>query len=383
MITRKDLEEREKRELAPYAMKSADSRGRRYSEDEHKYRTAFQRDRDRIVHSSAFRRLEYKTQVFVNHEGDYYRTRLTHTMEVVQVSRSVARSLNLNEDLVETTAMAHDLGHTPFGHSGEDALNELMADHGGYEHNSQSLRIVDVLEERYPKFPGLNLTYELRESIIKHRTRYDNPLSSDYHPEEAPLLESQIVDLCDSIAYDNHDIDDGLKSGYLTVDGLMEVPLFRDAWNAVKARHPEQEMRILIRQTVRYLINQTVTDLTETSSQSLQKYRIDSIEAVRTTKEPLIRFSSEMEENKREMSSFLFKNLYRHYRVARMAEKSKRFVTELFLEYVRYPIQLPPRYQKSAERDGLERTVCDYIAGMTDRYAQKEYQRLFHPFERT
>jgi len=383
VITRKDLEEREKRELAAYAMKSADSRGRRYPEDEHKYRTAFQRDRDRIVHSSAFRRLEYKTQVFVNHEGDYYRTRLTHTMEVVQVSRSVARSLNLNEDLVETTAMAHDLGHTPFGHSGEDALNELMADHGGYEHNSQSLRIVDVLEECYPKFPGLNLTYELRESIIKHQTRYDNPLSSDYHPEEAPLLESQIVDLCDSIAYDNHDIDDGLKSGYLTVDGLMEVPLFRDAWNAVKARHPEQEMRILTRQTVRYLINQTVTDLIETSSQSLQKHRIDSIEAVRTTKEPLIRFSSEMEENKREMSSFLFDNLYRHYRVARMAEKSKRFVTELFLEYVRHPIQLPPRYQKSAERDGLERTVCDYIAGMTDRYAQEEYQRLFLPFERT
>ncbi|MBI2194332.1 MAG: deoxyguanosinetriphosphate triphosphohydrolase [Planctomycetes bacterium] len=383
MITRTQLEDREQRELAPYAMKSAASRGRKYPEDEHPCRTAYQRDRDRIVHSSAFRRLEYKTQVFVNHEGDYYRTRLTHTMEVVQVARSVARALNLNEDLTEAVALAHDLGHTPFGHSGEEALRDLMASHGGFEHNAQSLRIIDILEDRYPDFPGLNLTYELRESILKHRSRFDHPVSQEFHPEEGALLEAQVVDACDAIAYNNHDIDDGIKSGYLTIEDLLEVPFFADAWNGVNERYLGLNRRVALRQTVRSLINQSVGDLIRASERALTEHRIDSLAAVRACREPLIRFSPDSRAQRDRLGDFLFQRLYRHFRVARMAEKAKRFVTELFREYVRYGPQLPPRYQKAADRDGIERAVCDYIAGMTDRYAQEEYRRLFHPFERT
>jgi dGTPase len=381
-MTRQELEERERRDLEPYAMRSAETRGRAYPEPEHAYRTAYQRDRDRIVHSTAFRRLEYKTQVFVNHEGDYYRTRLTHTMEVAQLARSVARALGLNEDLVEAVALAHDLGHTPFGHSGEDALAELMAGHGGFEHNSQSLRIVEVLEERYPEYPGLNLTYEVRESIIKHRTRYDEADASRYNPQQGPLLEAMVVDACDTIAYNNHDIDDGVKSGMLATEQLMDVRLFRDAWELAARRCGTRDRQLVMRTTVRMLIDQTITDLIDTSRKALEEHSIDSVEAARSCREPLVHFSPELQEKTRELGDFLFKNLYRHHRVARMAEKAKRFVKEMWAEYVRYPVQLAPQFQKLAERDGLERAVCDYIAGMTDRYAQDEYKRLFHPFER-
>ncbi|MDA0837806.1 MAG: deoxyguanosinetriphosphate triphosphohydrolase [Planctomycetota bacterium] len=381
-MNRKELEGRENRELALYGMRSADSRGRVYPDPERSYRTAFQRDRDRIVHSTAFRRLEYKTQVFVNHEGDYYRTRLTHTMEVAQLARTVARAMGLNEDLVEGIALAHDLGHTPFGHSGEDAISELMADHGGFEHNGQSLRIVELLEVRYPEFPGLNLTYELRESLVKHQTRYDHPDASGYHPDEGPLLESQVVDFCDSIAYHNHDIDDGVKSGMLTVDDMLQVTLFRETWEAVNRRHPDCDKKVAFLSTVRKLIGITVTDLINASEAAIESLGIETIHDVRNCKEPIIRMSGELSEKKDELGDFLFDNLYRHYRVAKMAEKAKRFLSEMWHEYVRYPGSLPPRFQESAEEEGIQRAVCDYIAGMTDRYAQEEYQRLFHPFER-
>ena len=380
-MTREQFEERERRELAPYAMKSAETRGREHPEPEHAYRTAYQRDRDRIVHSTAFRRLEYKTQVFVNHEGDYYRTRLTHTMEVAQLARAVARALELNEDLVETVALAHDLGHTPFGHSGEDALAELMEAHGGFEHNSQGLRIVEVLEERYPEFPGLNLSYEVRESIIKHRTRYDSADASRYCPEEGPLLEALVVDACDTIAYNNHDIDDGVKFGLLTPEQLMEVRLFREAWERAQERYPTSDRQLIMRTTVRVLIDDTVTDLIRTSREVIAAESVDSVAAVRACRKPAVSFSAELQGKTEELSDFLFRNLYRHYRVARMAEKAKRFVKEMWTEYVRYPVQLAPQFQRLAERDGLERAVCDFIAGMTDRYAQDEYKRLFHPFE--
>ena len=381
-MTRQEFEEKEHRELAAYAMKSADSQGRQHPESEHPYRSTYQRDRDRIIHSSAFRRLEYKTQVFVNHEGDYYRTRLTHTIEVSQLARSVARALGLNEDLVEGVSLAHDLGHTPFGHSGEDVLKELMADHGGFEHNAQSLRIVEILEDRYPEYPGLNLSYELRESVLKHHTRYDHPDASRYRPEDSPLLEARVVDQCDAIAYHNHDIDDGLRSGFISVDDLLQIGLFREVWEEAGERYPDASRELLIRTTVRLLIDRTVTDLINNSRQAISDNSIGSVEDVRACKVPLIRFSSELDDKKEELGDFLFKGLYRHYRVARMAEKAKRFIEEMWREYVRYPLQLPPRFQALADRDGLQRAVCDYIAGMTDRYAQEEFQRLFHPFER-
>ena len=381
-VSRGALEAREEGCLASYAMKSSLSRGRAHPEQEHPYRTAFQRDRDRVIHSTAFRRLQYKTQVFVNHEGDYYRTRLTHSMEASQISRTLARALGLNEDLCECLALAHDLGHTPFGHSGEDALKECMKAIGGFNHNAQSLRIVEILERRYPGFPGLNLTWEVRESLRKHPTKDGKPVEAAYKPEWGCLLEAQIVDNADSIAYDSHDIDDGLKAGLIHDDEMQSVGLWRQATEWVRKNLPDLAGDVFIYQRVLYIINAEVTDLVTSTHELLSRNRIDNLEAVRAAKKPMVVFSPKMAVLKAEMQTFLFSRLYRHYRVVRMAEKAKRFVTELFREFVRKPEQLPPRFQAWTSKVGLLRGVADYIAGMTDRYAQEEYMKLFHPFER-
>ncbi len=385
-ITRQELEAREEQWLAPCAMKSQDTRGRLHPEGEDPFRTVYRRDRDRIIHSTAFRRLEYKTQVFVNHEGDYYRTRLTHTLEVAQIAVSIARALRLNEDLVEAVALAHDIGHPPFGHAGEDALRELMKDHGGFDHNLQGLRIVDLLEERYPSFPGLNLTWEVRESINKHRTPYDHEgLRVDLEPNISPLLESQIADIADEIAYDNHDVDDGLTSGLIREEELQGLALWEGARAAVEQQARGASMTPEIRkyQIVRTLIDRQITDLIDTSSKRLHQLHIASIDDVRRCPERLLAFSEEMAALRKPLKIFLWKRLYQHYRVIRMADKAKRFLTELFEVYLKKPTQLPNTTRSRLERgEEPARVVCDYIAGMTDRYCLEEYKKLFDPFER-
>ena len=384
VISREALEAREEHWLAPYAMKSSRTRGRQHPEPEDPFRTVYRRDRDRIIHSTAFRRLEYKTQVFVNHEGDYYRTRLTHTLEVAQIAVSIARTLRLNEDLVETVALAHDLGHPPFGHAGEDALRVLMNDHGGFEHNLQGLRIVDLLEERYPEFPGLNLTWEVRESINKPRPPYDQPgVAVALDPATSPLLESQIADIADEIAYDNHDLDDGVTSGLIKEEELSGLALWEEARAAVEARAPRMSPEIRKYQIIRALINRQITDLVQTSAAQLVSRGIRSVEEVRACPEPLITFSQTMQELRKPLKAFLWMHLYHHYRVVRMADKAKRFITELFQLYVSKPEQLPKTSRSRIERgEQKARVVCDYIAGMTDRYCLEEYKKLFDPFER-
>lgn len=383
MLTRKEIELREDRELAAYAMKSKDSRGRKYPEEEHHYRSVYQRDRDRIIHSTAFRRLEYKTQVFVNHEGDYYRTRLTHTMEVSQIARSIARVLNLNEDIAEAISLAHDLGHTPFGHSGEDALKKLMEGHGGFEHNLHGLRVVDILERKYPDFPGLNLSWELKESIVKHKSPYNNTsVATEYRTNEQPLLEAQIVDKADSIAYDNHDLDDSLKAGIITDDDLQVVDLWRETQKKVKQKYAIYDRDIVIAQTIKTLINLEVTDLIENTMSGIKQEGIKTVRDVREYPGLIVSFSATLSEQKKNLQEFLFKNVYQHYRVVRMADKAKRFLEELFIAFIKNPKQLPLEYQKWIEQAGLYQAVCDYIAGMTDRFAQDEYKKLFYPYER-
>jgi dGTPase len=376
MITRQDLERREEDTLAPNAAKSGRSHGRRHPEDEHPFRTAFQRDRDRVIHSTAFRRLQYKTQVFVNHEGDYYRTRLTHSTEAAQISRTIARALGLNEDLCETVALGHDLGHTPFGHSGQDALDECMREHGGFEHNRQSLRAVELLERRYPGFPGLNLTYETRESIRKHGWPPRGPVEPDYHPEWSSLLEAQLVDVADSIAYDAHDVDDSVKAGLITEDSLSGLEVWR---KAVEGLSLGGEMRV--RAGVRRLIDREVEDLIRSTEENIARMKLTSLEALRRAPEPAVRFSPEMDRLKRELQAFLHRNVYRHHRVVQMAEKARHFITELFQAYTANPTTLPPRFQDWAKEVGVPRAAADYIAGMTDRYCQDEYKKMFHPFE--
>ncbi len=384
LTTRQELEAREAHWLAPYAMKSQETRGRQHAEPEDPTRTVYRRDHDRIIHSTAFRRLEYKTQVFVNHEGDYYRTRLTHTLEVAQIAVSIARALRLNEDLVETIALAHDLGHPPFGHAGEDALRELMKDQGGFEHNIQGLRIVDLLEERYPGFPGLNLTWEVRESINKHRAPYEEvgiPIALD--PSAAPLLESQVADLADEIAYDNHDLDDGLTSGLLKEEDLREIALWQEAQQTAEANAPLHNPEIRKYQIIRALIDRQITDLTQASSQCVAQQGIHSVADVRACSERLLVFSEPMHALRAPLKAFLRTHLYQHYRVVRMADKAKRFLSELFLVYLKKPGQLPNTTRLRIERgDNPHRVVCDYIAGMTDRYCLEEYKKLFDPFER-
>lgn len=388
MRTRKEIEDIESKTLAPYAMKAKDSRGRVYSEEEHPYRTCYQRDRDRVVHSTAFRRLEYKTQVFVNHEGDYYRTRLTHTLEVAQIAVSIARNLALNPDLTEAIALAHDIGHPPFGHSGEQELHELMKGHGGFDHNIQGLRVVDLLEERYPDFKGLNLSWEVREGINKHSTPYDKSGSlAQLEPEKSPALEAQIVDLADEIAYDNHDIDDGLTSGLIKEEELCEIPMWKRMRDKISKTHPAINDQIRKYQMIRSLINAEVTDLINECEKRIGAFKIDSAEAARSKKERVVSFSQGLLEERRPLKKFLFDNLYMHHKVVRMADKSRRFLRELFNSYVSNPEQLPPTSKQRIKAGGREaadkyRVVCDYIAGMTDRYALDEYIKLFNPYER-
>jgi dGTPase len=375
----------ERMKLSDYAARSESSKGRRYQEVYKDDRPAYERDRDRIIHCAAFRRLEYKTQVFVNHEGDYYRTRLTHSLEVAQIGRGIARRLNLNEDLVETLALAHDLGHTPFGHTGEDVLDRLMQPYGGFEHNRQSLRIVEHLEERYPSFNGLNLTWEAREGIIKHSSDYDIPDGSgleEYAPDMRPTLEAQIIDLADEIAYNNHDIDDGLKAGYLDPDALMGIDLWADTYCRVKEKYPGLAEERQVLQTISHLIGVLILDLVGQTHQNILMQKISSMEDVRQHSGNLVMFSDSIAQRNRELKTFLYKNLYSHYKVERMRIKAERFLTLLFENYVKNPTLLPASYQEKYELYGQERVVCDYIAGMTDRYALDEYKRLFEPYER-
>lgn len=365
--------------LASYAVSDENSRGRRIDEPRPKARSQFQRDRDRIIHSTAFRRLEYKTQVFVNHEGDLFRTRLTHSIEVAQIGRAIARALKLNDDLTEAVSLAHDLGHTPFGHAGQDALNECMREFGGFEHNLQSLRTVDMLEERYGAFDGLNLMYETREGILKHcsarNARLLGDLGERFLTNQRPSLEAQICNLADEIAYNNHDIDDGLRSGLLTLEQLQEVSLFARHADAVRTEYPEIAGRRLIHETIRHMIDTQVTDLLSESSRAIAEARLESLDDVRQAP-VLIRFSPEMQEENRRLKAFLREALYRHYQVLRMTNKAARIIKELFSAFLDDPRLLPPQYQAYAAEDKA-RAVADYIAGMTDRYAMKEHRRLF------
>lgn len=374
---------REEKNLTAYAMKAKDSRGRVHPEKEHPYRSCYQRDRDRIVHCTAFRRLEYKTQVFVNHEGDYYRTRLTHTLEVTQLARSCARVLGLNEDLTEAIALAHDLGHTPFGHSGEDALKALMKGHGGFDHNTHGLRVVDVLEDRYPEFKGLNLSWEVREGIAKHSTGYDNPPAvKEFDPALSPTLEAQVVNIADEIAYDNHDLDDGITSGYLSESELRKIEIWKDACKKIDEQYPDITDQMRKFQAIKYLINLEMTDLITETEKNIERLALKSVDEVRRTKEHIVVFSDEIQEKRMRLREFLQKNLYQHYKVVRMSNKAQRFIKDLFNVYLAKPDQLPPTSYSRIKQDGPHRVVCDYIAGMTDRYAQDEYKKLFQPYER-
>jgi len=371
-------------ELASYAAHPEQSRGRRYQEGQPQGRNQFQRDRDRIIHSTAFRRLEYKTQVFVNHEGDLFRTRLTHSLEVAQIGRAIARTLKLQEDLVEAIALAHDLGHTPFGHAGQDALNDCMRDYGGFEHNLQSLRVVDHLEQRYAEFDGLNLTFEVREGILKHCSVKNAKLLGDvgqrFLDKTQPSLEAQVANLADEIAYNNHDVDDGLRSGLITLNQLREVRIFADHLHQVQTLYPSLNDRRLIHETIRRMINSLVMDLCAQSSSAIATASPQTIDDVRRSS-PLIQFSKAMHEQQLELKQFLRANLYRHYRVNRMSAKAQRTIWELFEAFMNDPDLLPEDFRERARSD-CARTVADYIAGMTDRYAMKEYQRLFVISER-
>ena len=378
VVDRDTQEKREAEQLAPYGMKSAESRGRRYPEEEHRFRTCFQRDRDRVIHSSSFRRLEYKTQVFVNHEGDNYRTRLTHSLEGAQIGRTVARVLGLNEELTECLVLGHDLGHTPFGHSGERVMDDVMREHGGFEHNRQTLRILEVLEERYPEFPGLNLTWEVREGIIKHQPERDGEVPEDYAPGEPPTLEAQLVDYVDEIAYNNHDIDDGLTSGMFEVEQIRSVSLFREAHDETVGQGLT-DPRMIRHRVVRRIIDRCTRDLTEATLKAVGEARVESVADVRAVGQRLVGYSPEMAERVRELKEFLLREMYRHYRVVRMGDKAGRILRDLFASLVSEPGQMPPRFQAQIERDGVERVVCDYIAGMTDRFALQEHRKLFDP----
>ncbi len=374
----------ERGDLAPYACSSARSLGRKHAEEFRDNRPAFERDRDRIIHCAAFRRLEYKTQVFVNHEGDYYRTRLTHSLEVSQIGRAIARRLRLNEELTEALALAHDLGHTPFGHTGEEVLDRLMEDYGGFEHNLQSFRVVDSLEERYPGFNGLNLTWEVREGILKHASPYDAPLDimHEYLPGVVPSIEAQIINFADEIAYNNHDIDDGLKAGHLTLAMLDQVELWRQVSSGVRGKYPAIDDRRLVYQTISALIGLQIADLCAVIEANLERFGITCGDDLRLVNRCVAHFSEPVTANAGELKRFLFENLYRHHKVDKMRVKSEIVITRLFETYLRFPNLLPPKYQARYQRCGLQRVVCDYIAGMTDRFAMDEYRRLFEPYER-
>lgn len=371
--------------LACYAANPQQSRGRKHPEVPPQGRNEFQRDRDRIIHSTAFRRLEYKTQVFVNHEGDLFRTRLTHSLEVAQIGRGIARNLGLHEDLVEAIALAHDLGHTPFGHAGQDALNECMREYGGFEHNLQSLRVVELLEQRYAEFDGLNLTFEVREGILKHcsqqNARQLGELGERFLNKQQSSLEAQVTNLADEIAYNNHDVDDGLRSGLITLEQLSEVEAFARHLHEVRQLYPQIAGRRLVHETVRRMINSQVADLCQQSTSNIAVAQPGDINAVRQRDAALIAFSPEMQRQQRELKQFLRANLYRHYRVNRMSSKAQRIIRELFTAFMRDPGLLPEDFQARDTAD-QPRAVADYIAGMTDRYALDEWQKLYDPYMR-
>ena len=379
--TRHDLEEIEDKGLAPYGTRSKDTKGRAYLDGEPEYRTSFQRDRDRILHTTAFRRLEYKTQVFVNFEGDYFRTRLTHTLEVAQIGRTLARALGANEDLVEAICLAHDLGHSPFGHSGEIALARLMKDFGGFDHNKQSLRIVTELEQRYPEFPGLNLTWEVREGMVKHESEYDVSDARDYNPDLRGNLETQIANVADELAYTTHDLDDGLRSGMINpqiLEGVALWEILRETYNWRGVTLDDMERHRMIR----HLVGLMVTDMLQSTDARLKESKVKNAQDIQKLKHNVIGYSEEMQRRNRELKDLLYKKLYRHHRVVRMQVKAERIISDLFNAYRAEPSILPGHVQFFVEKRGLERTICDHIAGMTDRYAVEEHQKLFDPFAR-
>ena len=376
--------------LTPYACNDKKSLGRLFDEETPIYRNNYQRDRDRIIHSAAFRRLEYKTQVFVNHEGDLFRTRLTHSLEVAQIARSIARELGLHEDLAEAIALAHDLGHTPFGHAGQTALNQCMKDYGGFEHNLQSLRVVDKLEQKYADFAGLNLTFETREGILKHCSQANakelGAVGERFLDKTQASLEAQLTDLSDETAYNNHDVDDGLRYGLISIDDLLKIELFRRQHDIVIKRYPSINDRQIIHEVIRRMINVMVVDLIDTSRSNIQNIKPENIEDIRNQNNPTMAFSNAMREQKLELKQFLRKNLYQHYRVHRMSMKACAIIEALFDAFMNDPRILPTEalehcqnLKDSSSQEGMARGVADYIAGMTDRYAIVEYERIFNP----
>ncbi|MHB9034729.1 MAG: deoxyguanosinetriphosphate triphosphohydrolase [Anaerolineae bacterium] len=382
LALREHLEALEQERLAPYAEKSSATRGRVYAEPEHAYRTAFQRDRDRVLHTTAFRRLEYKTQVFVNYEGDHYRTRLTHTLEVSQIARTLARVLAVNEDLAEAIALAHDLGHTPFGHAGERTLHDKMQEFGGFNHNTHGLRIVEELEERYPAFPGLNLTWEVREGIIKHATEYDTPQAESYEPQLRSSIEGQIINIADEVAYNTHDLDDGLRSGLISPRQLKELSLWREAVRELKLKVVDELSTLDRNRVIHYLVNREVSDVVYHTEENLQKSGVSSPAEVRAYPGPLVVFSEAQARLNRELKDFLYHCLYRNWRVLRMTAKMTHMVGQLFDYFVEHAELLPPEHQQKIGELPVQRVVCDYMAGMTDRFALQEYRRLLDPEER-
>lgn len=376
---RQKLEEIEVQSLAPYGMCSKDSKGRAYQGSEPAYRTAFQRDRDRVLHTTAFRRLEYKTQVFINYEGDYFRTRLTHTLEVAQIGRTIARALGGNEDLTESICLAHDLGHPAFGHSGEVALNRLMKDYNGFDHNKQSVRIITKLEQRYPEFPGLNLTWEVREGMVKHESEYDISDASDYDPDLRGNLETQIANVADELAYTAHDLDDGLRSGMIAPSQLDGIALWEILAKTFNWRGPILDDMSRHRM-IRHLIGIEVSDLVHATDARLKESGATSPLDIQRLSYNLLGHSEDMTHRNRELKDFLYAKLYRHPRVVRMAVKAERIISDLFHAYLDEPAILPTHVQSLIEKRSLERTACDYIAGMTDRYAIDEHRKLFDPF---
>jgi len=376
LITRFDLEKLESNTLAPFAVKSGESQGRQYPEEEHQYRTRFQRDRDRIIHTSAFRRLEYKTQVFVYHEGDYYRTRLTHSLEVAQIARSICKSLQLNEDLAESVALSHDLGHPPFGHTGQDVLNRLMKDHGGFEHNKQSLRILKLLEKRYPEFDGLNLTWDVLEGICKHTKDEENPITSA-EGVKYPSLEAQIADFADGIAYNAHDLDDGITSNLLDLDQLRKVALWKENEDRFDKKYSGLDFKLKKYQVVRSIINELTTDLRDATSKNIENHKVTSVDEVRRAPVRIATFGKEVAEKNKELKKFLHKNMYSHRKVLRMEFKAGLTLDGIFAAYTKMPGLLPESVLKNEAHGTLERRMCDYVSGMTDRYALNEHKNLY------
>ena len=376
MITRFHLEKLESNTLAPFAVKSGESQGRQYPEEEHQYRTRFQRDRDRIIHTSAFRRLEYKTQVFVYHEGDYYRTRLTHSLEVAQIARSICKSLQLNEDLAESVALSHDLGHPPFGHTGQDVLNRLMKDHGGFEHNKQSLRILKLLEKRYPEFDGLNLTWDVLEGICKHTKDEENPITSA-EGVKYPSLEAQIADFADGIAYNAHDLDDGITSNLLDLDQLRKVALWKENEDRFDKKYSGLDFKLKKYQVVRSIINELTTDLRDATSKNIEDHKVTSVDEVRRAPVRIATFGKEVAEKNKELKKFLHKNMYSHRKVLRMEFKAGLTLDGIFAAYTKMPGLLPESVLKNEAHGTLERRMCDYVSGMTDRYALNEHKNLY------